>query len=84
VGGLEAMSGVSRAQLAGLHYEGNQTGGQGQEEKRVTEAKSKIQYSHYDLTRPLADGVGDQNHAGALDSFENQSEIWTALIFRKT
>ena len=33
-----------RAQLTGLHHEGNQTGSQGQEEKWITEPVSEIQY----------------------------------------
>ena len=44
VGGLEAMGGVCGAQLTGLHHEGNETGGQGQEEKWIAEPVSEIQY----------------------------------------
>ena len=63
--GLQAMGGISRAQLSRLHHEGDETGSQSQQEKRVTKPASKIQYSHYDLMRLLSRKIGNQHHIGA-------------------
>ena len=61
---LQAMGRISRAQLAGLHHERDETGGQSQQEKRVTKPGSKIQYSHYDLMWLLPGEIGNQHHIG--------------------
>jgi hypothetical protein len=64
------MGRISRAQLTGLHHEGDETGGQSQQEKRVTKPGSKSQYSHYDLMRMLSGEIGNQHHVGACRGAE--------------
>ena len=96
VGGLQAMGGVGGAQLTGLHHEGDETGGQGQQEKRVTKPASKIQYSHYDLMRLLPGEIGwppEGDHAKAgwarggqpcsgPGSIRNQARFWDLPVRR--
>ncbi len=69
--GLQAMGGVGAAQLTGLHHEGDQTGGQSQQEKWITEPASKIQYSHYGLMRLLPGKIGNQHHIGTTPRLQH-------------
>ena len=56
VSGLEAMHGVGRAHLAGLHDKGNQSRSEGEQKNRIAEPEAKV-----------GDHEGQGNQAGVTD-----------------